>query len=158
MAGFARSGIVSFPSFRGGKKCLLLPQVRMPQKDLELILMRQLASCLATPVFLVDPHGNLVYYNEHAEAILGRRFEETGSMPVGMWSTMFTPKDSRGRTIAPDSLPLVIALRKKIPAQKRFWITGLDGVKRQVEATAFPLIGQTKRLVGAVTMIQEVKA
>lgn len=129
----------------------------MPQKDLELILMRQLASCLATPVFLVDPHGNLVYYNGHAEAILGRRFEETGSMPVGLWSTIFTPCDQRGRVIPPEELPLVIALRQKKPAQKKFWIKGLDGSRRQVEVTAFPLIGQSKRLVGAVTMLQEVK-
>lgn len=128
----------------------------MPQKDLELILMRQLASCLATPVFLVDPHGNLVYYNGHAEVILGRRFEETGSMPVGLWSTIFAPRDGRGRAIPPESLPLVIALRKKIPAQKRFWIMSLDGSKKHIEVTAFPLIGQSKRLVGAVTMIQEV--
>lgn len=119
--------------------------------------MRQLASCLATPVFLVDPQGNLVYYNEHAEGILGRRFEETGSMPVGLWSTMFSPRDRRGREIPPESLPLVIALRKKTPAQKRFWIRSLDGTKREIEVTAFPLIGQSKRLVGAVTMIQEVK-
>ncbi|TLD69740.1 PAS domain-containing protein [Phragmitibacter flavus] len=129
----------------------------MPQKDIELILMRQLASCLATPVFLVDPQGNLVFYNEHAEAILGRRFEETGSMPVGLWSTIFSPRDGRGREILPEALPLVIALRKKVPAQKRFWIKSLDGSKKQVEATAFPLMGQTGRLVGAVTMIQEVK-
>lgn len=119
--------------------------------------MRQLASCLATPVFLVDPHGNLVYYNEHAEAIFGKRFEETGVMPVGQWSTVFSPRDYRGRTLPPESLPLVIALRKKQPAHRRFWIHGLDGVRRHIEATAFPLIGQSKRLVGAVTMIQEVK-
>lgn len=130
----------------------------MSQKDLELILMRQLASCLATPVFLVDPHGNLVYYNGHAEAILGRRFEETGSMPVGLWSTIFAPCDGRGRPIPPEQLPLVIALKKKISAHKRFWIKSLDGTKRRIEVTAFPLIGQSKRLVGAVTMIQEVKS
>ena len=33
----------------------------MPQKPIELILMRQLASSLATPIFLVDADGTLVF-------------------------------------------------------------------------------------------------
>ena len=31
--------------------------------DIEVILMRQTASYLAMPVFVVDPKGNLVYFN-----------------------------------------------------------------------------------------------
>ena len=45
----------------------------MSQKAIELILMRQLASSLAMPIFLVDPSGNLVFYNEPAEQLLGSR-------------------------------------------------------------------------------------
>jgi len=63
----------------------------MAQKAVELILMRQLASCLAVPVFLVDPEGTLLYYNEPAERLLGRRYDETGEMPASEWATMFTP-------------------------------------------------------------------
>jgi len=51
-------------------------------KDIEVILSRHLASCLAMPIFIVDPVGNLLFYNEPAELILGRRFEETGEMPA----------------------------------------------------------------------------
>src|SRR5262249_43344858 len=65
----------------------------MSQKEIEMILARQLASCLALPIFLVDPSGALVFYNEPAEAILGRRFEETGEMPASEWSTFFSPTD-----------------------------------------------------------------
>lgn len=128
----------------------------MAQKDLELILMRQLASMLATPVFLVDSQGSLVFYNEHAEVILGRRFEETGAMPMGLWSTMFLPFDETGRPISPEALPLVTTLRTKKPSQRNFWIRGLDDVKRQIDVTSFPLIGQTRRLVGAMSIITEV--
>ena len=46
----------------------------MAQHAIELILMRQLAGGLATPVFLVDPDGDLLFYNEPAEAILGCRY------------------------------------------------------------------------------------
>ena len=49
---------------------------------IQIILIRQLAGYLGMPLFLVDPKGDLLFYNEPAEAILGRRFEETGAMPA----------------------------------------------------------------------------
>ena len=128
----------------------------MMHRDIELILMRQLASSLASAIFLVDPQGTLVFYNEHAEPILGRRYEETGPMPVELWSTMFHPLYQRGKPLAPESLPLVKVLKTNKPASKVFWIRALDGVKRKIEVTAFPLIGQTHKLVGAVSMFTEV--
>ena len=67
----------------------------MAQKAVELILMRQLASYLAVPIFLVDPDGNLLYYNEPAERLLGRRYDETGEMPVAEWSRV--AQDPSGR-------------------------------------------------------------
>ncbi len=130
----------------------------MSQQDIELILMRQLASGLATPVFLVDPKGDLVFYNENAELVLGKRYDETGPMPVEVWSTMLHPFDEHENEVPPESMPLVIALQHQRPAHKRFWIRGLDGIKRHIEVTAFPLIGQTKELVGAVSLFWEVRA
>ncbi len=53
-----------------------------PQQEIEMILARQLASYLVMPIFVVDPAGTLVFYNEPAEPILGRRFDETGAMPL----------------------------------------------------------------------------
>lgn len=55
----------------------------MPAHDIEIILSRQLADCLTVPVFIVDPEGNLLFYNPPAEEILGQTFTETGPMPVG---------------------------------------------------------------------------
>ena len=48
---------------------------------IQIILARQLAGYLSVPVFLVDQTGNLLFYNEPAEVILGQRFDETGAMP-----------------------------------------------------------------------------
>ena len=79
----------------------------MAQKAVELILMRQLASYLAVPIFLVDPEGNLLYYNEPAERLLGRRYDETGEMPLAEWSTVFTPTAEDGSPLRPEELPLV---------------------------------------------------
>jgi hypothetical protein len=46
----------------------------MAQHPIEVILMRQLASYLAMPILLVDPAGTLLFYNEPAERLLGRRY------------------------------------------------------------------------------------
>lgn len=127
------------------------------QKEIELILARQLASYLTMPVVIVDPSGNLVYYNESAELILGRRFEETGEMSVEEWTTLFKLADDTGEPLAHESRPLIIALTQHSPAHREMWLQGLDGVQRRIEVTAFPLNGQAERYLGAVAIFWEVK-
>lgn len=127
----------------------------MPQKEIELILLRQLASYLATPILIVDPKGNLLFYNEHAEAIIGRRYEETGEMTAEEWTIGFKPTDRRGKSMPPEAVPLMIALNEHRPAHGSLWIRGLDGVRRRIETTAFPLIGQEGRFMGAVSVFWE---
>ena len=91
-------------------------------KELEVILMRQLADCLAMPIFIVNVQGTLLFYNEPAERLLGLRFEETGELSTAQWSKGFVPTDNRGRALAPEKLPLVIALRERRPAHADFHI------------------------------------
>jgi PAS domain-containing protein len=128
----------------------------MPQQEIEMILVRQLASYLAMPIFIVNLRGTLVFYNEPAESILGRRFEETGEMPIAEWSTIFKPTDKAGQPIAPEDLPLAIALAERRPAHCALWIQGLDKVQRHLEVTGFPLIGQANRYLGAIAIFWEV--
>ena len=45
--------------------------------NLPLILARELASNLATPMFLLDDGGMLVFYNDAAELLLGKPFAES---------------------------------------------------------------------------------
>jgi len=120
--------------------------------DVEVILIRQAASYLAMPIFVVDPKGDLVYFNEPAEQLLGLRYEEVGEMPAEEWSTIFVPTDENGDPIPPESLPLMIALQEHRPAHDRFHIQGLDGQERELLVTAFPLIGQHARDLGAVAI------
>lgn len=127
----------------------------MSQQEVEVILARQLADYLALPVFIVDQTGNLLFYNEPAEIILGHRYEETGPMPAEEWGTIFQPTDEAGLPLAVSDLPLVIAVREARPAHRAFWIKGLDGVTRRIEVTAFPLIGQANRHLGAVALFWE---
>lgn len=127
----------------------------MFQQEIEIILSRQLAEYLTLPIFIVDPNGDLLYYNDPAESILGVHYEETGPMPASKWSTMFEPMDPKGRPLNPESLPLMIALVRKKPAHSIFWIHGLDQTHRKIEVTAFPLNGQTGRFLGAVAIFWE---
>jgi PAS domain-containing protein len=130
----------------------------MPQRDIEVILLRQLASYLATPTFIVDVDGTLIYFNEAAEALLGRRFEETGEMPADEWGRAWVPCDENGDPLPPEELPLSIAVRSRHPAHRRFSIVGLDKVTRRIEAVAFPIIGQLDRHLGAAVLFWEQEA
>jgi PAS domain-containing protein len=129
----------------------------MPQRELELILMRQLASHLRMPVLIVDPHGDLVFFNEAAEPILGRRFEETGEIRRGEWSNLFKPTNDDGSPVPRQEQPLFVATEHGRPAYRRSWIRGLDGVLRQIEGIAIPLLGQSDRFLGAAGIFWEVK-
>jgi PAS domain-containing protein len=126
------------------------------QPAVELILMRELAGKLAMPVFVVDPDGGLLFYNEPAEELLGMRFDETGAMPLGDWAVQFTPTDERGRPLAAEALPLVQVIATHRAAHGQFWIEGMDGANRFLEVTAFPLLGQGDAFLGAAALFWEV--
>ena len=127
----------------------------MAQKEIELILSRQFADSLDTPIFITDTMGNLLFYNKPSEKILGLKYEDTGPMPVGEWSTVFQPQDDKGNELPPGELPLVKSLKEKMPAQANFWIEGLDGSRRYLSVTSFPIIGQGHRFLGAIAIFWE---
>jgi PAS domain-containing protein len=110
------------------------------QKPLELILARNLMSSLSTPAFLVDAEGVLVFYNEAAGALLGKRFEEAGQMTPEEWGAAFGPFDRDGQPLPFDDLPLTIALREGRPAHSYFTIRSLDGSEHEIEVSATPIV------------------
>jgi len=125
--------------------------------DVELILLRQLASQLAMPIIVVDPRGDLLYFNEAAEAILGRRFDEIGEIRRGEWSAHFQPTDEQGQPIKAEDQLLAIATDRGVPAHSTYWIRGLDGVRRRIEGTSFPLVGQNDRQLGAFAIFWQLE-
>jgi PAS domain-containing protein len=125
---------------------------RTRHKSLLLILARELATNLATPVFVVDPDGTLVYYNEPAEAVLGATFASTGELSFGEWGERWNPSDPNGDVIEPRDLPLAQAFRDKRAAHAPMWITGLDGERRLIAVTSVPLLGPDDELMGAVAI------
>ncbi len=124
----------------------------MAAQEIELILSRQLADSLAIPVFLTDTEGNLLFYNEPAEIILGRKFEETGPMPVAEWSVIFKPEDELGNPLPPQGLPLVRTLESQRPDQGSFWIENLNGNRHFLSVSSIPVIGRAGRFLGAIAI------
>ena len=124
----------------------------MPAYEIEIILNRRLADCMALPVFITDTSGNLIYYNEPAEAVLGKQYEETGEMPVEEWSTIFKPVDEKGNAMPPEELPLVKTLKECYPYHKTFWIESLKGKREKISVTSYPIIGRASKFLGAVAI------
>ncbi|MDP1727657.1 MAG: PAS domain-containing protein [Bacteroidota bacterium] len=124
----------------------------MATQQIEIILSRQMADCLSIPVFIVDTKGNLLFYNEPAEELLGLRFEETGFMPVEEWSVIFKPQNEKGELLPHVSLPLVQTLIHKIPSHGQFWVNNLKGEMHKISVTSYPIIGRPKRFIGAVAL------
>jgi PAS domain-containing protein len=122
-----------------------------------MILIRQLAGYLGVPLFLVDPKGDLLFYNQPAEAILGRRFEETGAMPATALTSIFTPVDEQGQPMSPEELPLMMALSKRRSVYKRLHLHGLDGVRRHLEVVSIPLVGLQGEFLGAASLYWEIE-
>lgn len=122
------------------------------QKPLELILARNLMSALSTPAFLVDEGGLMVFYNEAAGMLLGKRFEELGTVGPQEWGALFGPFDESGEPLPYDELPLVVAVRDDRPAHANLEIRSIDGTHHRVEVSAFP-IQTTHGSRGAIAVV-----
>ena len=111
------------------------------QRPLELILARNLLSTLSTPAFLVNQPGDVVFYNEAAGIVLGRRFEESGTMSAQDWVETFGPIDDQGKPIPVEQQPLTSALRRNRPGHSRHRIKSLAGGEHDIEVSGVPVIG-----------------
>jgi PAS domain-containing protein len=128
----------------------------MAQQPVEMILVRQLATYLFVPVLLVDTTGTVIFYNEPAERILGVRFDETGRLDPDEADRLVELSDDPGASPDEAGRPLLTALQQRRPAHARRWLLRRgDRVRLQVELTAFPVIDQEERLLGAVAMFWE---
>jgi PAS domain-containing protein len=114
---------------------------RSTQRPLELILARNLLSTLSTPAFLVNQPGDMVFYNEAAGMLLGRRFEESGAMSAQAWVEEFGPFDDDGRPIPIEDQPLTTSLRHNRADHSRHRIRSVTGGEHMVEVSGVPVIG-----------------
>jgi len=122
----------------------------------ETILTRRLASRLATPIFIVDPQGALLYHNDAASSLLGHPLAGApgragGDEPYRSFRA-FGPGGARLRA---EEHPMAIACSLGHPVHQLGSIRGSDGRERNVAITAVPLIGQSDRLAGAFGLVWE---
>ena len=122
--------------------CEAVATITRRQKSLILIRAREVATNLSLPVSLLDAEGNLVFFNQAAEAMHGVTFEEVGEIAVDEWPKLFA-------TAALEDMPLGAALFERRPVHTVVRFTGADGVDRSVAVTAFPLVGREGELFGA---------
>lgn len=125
----------------------------MAQYEVELILARQLAGSLAVPVLLVDREGDTVFFNEPAEVLFGRRFDDVDALPFAERTALMAPLRADGRPLRAEELPGMAAMRDRRPAHTAFHIHALDGVLRSVEATAIPLESARGHVLGALVVL-----
>jgi PAS domain-containing protein len=119
----------------------------------EMILARQLASELAVPVLLVDARGDTLFYNEPAQAIFGRAFDDIDTLPFEERTAMLAPRRENGEPLPVEQLPGMLAMRERRPAHAEFYIHGLDGILREVEATATPVESAGGHVLGALIIM-----
>jgi hypothetical protein len=110
--------------------------------DDPLKIAREFAGTLSLPVFLVDPGGDLLYYNHEAERVLGMSFGVTGAMPANVWSRIFIPTDESGNPPMPDALPLMKAVQEEVPSTDPPWIRGIEHKRKHFMSLHFPLSGR----------------
>jgi PAS domain-containing protein len=106
-----------------------------------MILARNLLSSISTPAFLVGDEGMLLFYNEAAAAMLGRRFEETGTMPAAQWTAEFGPFGHDEHPMPYDEIPATLAIRDNRPYHGNFRIGGPNGRHQDIAASAIPIVG-----------------
>lgn len=127
----------------------------MSGPPIELLLLKQVAGYLAMPVFLVDDDGGLEFYNEPAEELLGLRYEETGQIPLEIWGKLWSPTDTDGRQLAPEELPVAVAVRERRPVLGVVSIRRPDGSDRQLTITALPFEAADGSHLGAFAIFWE---
>lgn len=124
-------------------------------RSLPLILARELAANLATPMFLIDAGGLLAYCNEAAELMLGRTLGEIGSLTANEFGSMLELQGLDGEPLRRRDTPPGRAFLDREPAHQRLLVTTLDGTHREVEVTAYPLFGRDEEMHGVLTVFWE---
>ena len=127
-------------------------------RSLPLILARELAANLATPMFLMDPGGMLVFYNDAAALLLGKSFAELGEIPSGEFGAALELSTPDGERLLRRDTPSGVAFFEHRPSHQTVMATSYDGIRRAYEATAYPLLGATGEMHGVLAVFWEHKS
>jgi PAS domain-containing protein len=127
------------------------------EPSLPLILARELAANLATPMFLIDAGGTLVFFNEAAELLLGKSYGEVGSITALEFGAMLELENVDGTPMRRRDSPAGVAFYEREPAHRTLLATTLDGSRQPFEVTAYPLFGHVGEMHGVLTVFWRAK-
>ena len=90
-------------------------------KHLVLILAREFASNLATPLAVIDETGRLLFFNEPAGRIIGSTPAELGELTEEEWRARFSAEHPDGTPAAIDEMAelCAAAIRAAAPPASR---------------------------------------
>jgi PAS domain-containing protein len=125
------------------------------QKSLALILAREFASNLATPLVIIDEDGTLVFFNEPAERIIGQTPGEFGNLPEQEWRARFSANRLDGTPVGDADQPTAVARRERKPTHDTLVYTMQDGRQHTISVTAIPMLGRDDELHGVVAIFWE---
>lgn len=128
---------------------------RTAQKSLPLILAREFASNLATPLAIIDEQGTLVFFNEPAERLIGQTHAELGNLAEAEWRARFRTERLDGSSVPDEETPTAVARRLRRPAHETLVYTMLDGQRRTLSVTAIPMLERGQELAGVVVVFWE---
>ena len=128
---------------------------RTAQKSLPLILAREFAANLATPLVILDENGTIVFFNEPAERIIGQTPAELGDLPEQDWRAQFSTERLDGTPVGNEDQPTAVARRERHPTHETLVYKMLDGQRRTLAVTAIPLLGREDELQGVVAVFWE---
>jgi PAS domain-containing protein len=122
------------------------------QRPIELILLRELARRLSTPVTLYDAGGRLAYLNRAAEVLFAVDYEELGEITLAEAVAIIRPTDTHGVPIPVEHMPTGIALGQQVAQQANMWVHDQNGKAHRVANTSIPLRGQGGGALGAMSI------
>jgi PAS domain-containing protein len=128
------------------------------QKNVVLILARELASNIATPMLVLDETGTIVFFNEPAEKVLGATFASVGEVPPEVYDARWATTDPDGNELSLLRGPMARVVSDHTPAHRVIRVRGLDGVWHLIETTVYPLFASASHFVGAVGVFWELGA
>jgi PAS domain-containing protein len=126
-------------------------------RSLPLILARELAANLATPMFLIDASGTLAYFNDAAGLMLGKTHAEVGLITANEFGAMLDLAELDGTPLRRRDSPAGLAFYNREPAHRSLLATALDGTRRRFEVTAYPLFGHVEDMHGVLCVFWAAK-
>jgi hypothetical protein len=128
-------------------------------RSLPLILARELAANLATPMFLLDADGTLVFYNEAAELMIGKTYAELGPITGSDFGDLLHLEAVGGGPMRKRDSPVGIAFNDREPSHKPLVATPFGSESKKTwEVTAYPLFGRAGDMHGVLTVFWEAKS